>query len=123
MTRFRNIIQCLVVASLLAGTLDSIAQHTDVPSGIVVFDPLFWKDQLKLDDKQCRKIKEINREYYTKLLVVAQDERIQRNLQSFAAESLRQRSQEIWETFQPKQRKRWKRLWEENYMSDHSGNS
>ena len=123
MRLLRIFFQSLAVITLSFAASASVAQTVDAPSGIVVFDPLFWKHQLKLDDKQCRKIREINSEYYSKLLVVAKDENSDRNLQAFAAESLRERSQEIWATFHPKQRKRWRKLWEEHYGSYGAGNS
>lgn len=78
---------------------------------IVLYDPLFWKDQLKLDAFQCQKIKEINSEYYEKLLAVVHEEPNRKTVQVKAAQSLLQRSEEIWETFHPKQRKRWKKMW------------
>jgi hypothetical protein len=78
---------------------------------IVLYDPLFWKDQLKLDAFQCQKIKEINSEFYEKLSAVVEEEPNRKTIQVKAAQSLLQRSEEIWETFHPKQRKRWKKIW------------
>ena len=81
-------------------------------SNVVQYDPLFWKDQLKLDKEQCQKIKEINSEYYESLFTAYKEEKDDRNaLRRSAIKSLVQRNQEIWETFHPKQRKRWKRIW------------
>jgi hypothetical protein len=87
-------------------------QHNQPAKSFVLYDPLFWKDQLKLDAFQCQKIREINSEYYEKLSAVVSDDRSKKNLQVKAAESLQRRSEEIWETFHPKQRKRWKKIWE-----------
>ena len=82
-------------------------------ANVVQYDPLFWKDQLKLDKDQCQKIKEINSEYYESLFSAYQEEKDDRNaLRKSANKSLVQRNQEIWETFHPKQRKRWKRIWQ-----------
>ena len=81
-------------------------------ANLVQYDPLFWKDKLKLDQDQCQKIKEINSEYYESLFIAYQEEKGDRNaLRKSANKSLLQRNQEIWETFHPKQRKRWKRIW------------
>jgi len=81
-------------------------------ANVVQYDPLFWKDQLKLDKDQCQKIKEINSEYYESLFTAYKEEKDDRNaLRRLANKSLVQRNQEIWETFHPKQRKRWKRIW------------
>jgi len=76
---------------------------------LVLFDPLFWKDKLKLDDFQCQKIRKINSQYYEKLYVVARESNHQA-LKAKAAQTLLERSDEIWETFHPKQRKRWKKI-------------
>lgn len=81
-------------------------------ANLVQYDPLFWKDKLKLDRDQCQKIKEINSEYYESLFTAYEEEKDDRNaLRKLANKSLLQRNQEIWETFHPKQRKRWKRIW------------
>jgi hypothetical protein len=91
---------------LLSSTL--IAQDAN----LVQYDPLFWKDELKLDQDQCQKIKEINSEYYESLFTAYEMEKDDRNaLRKSANRSLVQRNQEIWGTFHPKQRKRWKRIW------------
>jgi hypothetical protein len=92
---------------LLSSTL-TMAQDAN----LVQYDPLFWKDELKLDRDQCQKIKEINSEYYESLFTAYREEKDDRNaLRKSANRSLVQRNQEIWETFHPKQRKRWKRIW------------
>jgi hypothetical protein len=91
---------------LLSSTL--MAQDAN----LVQYDPLFWKDELKLDQDQCQKIREINSEYYESLFTAYEMEKGDRNaLRKSANRSLVQRNQEIWETFHPKQRKRWKRIW------------
>lgn len=79
-----------------------------------MYDPLFWKDKLKLDDTQCQKIRQINSEYYEKLSLVAHESSSHQTVKARAAQTLIDRSEEIWETFHPKQRKRWKKLWEDN---------
>jgi hypothetical protein len=107
---------CLISFALFS--IAGYAQQQIPTEGIVVFDPLFWKDELKLDAFQCRKIKEINIEYYARLSVVAHEEKNNHTLQVKATESLLQRSEEIWETFYPKQRKRWRKMWQENYVPE-----
>jgi hypothetical protein len=95
--------------------MSSLAFTQDVDSGenLIQYDPLFWKDKLKLDQEQCQKIKEINSEYYESLFTACRQEKNDHAvLRSIANKSLQHRSQEIWDTFHPKQRKRWKRMWE-----------
>ena len=76
---------------------------------MVVYDPLFWKDQLKLNDSQCLRIREINSLFYQKLSDVAHESNHQL-VRVKAAQSLLERSEEIWETFHPKQRRKWKKI-------------
>jgi hypothetical protein len=104
----------LYVGVLVVSAVLSYGQDLQPTKNIVLYDPLFWKDQLKLDAFQCQKIREINSEYYEKLLAVIHGEPNRKTIQVKAAESLSQRSEEIWETFHPKQRKRWKKLWKIN---------
>ena len=98
----------MFVGFILLSSRAIVAQDAN----LVQYDPLFWKDKLKLDQDQCQKIKEINSEYYESLFTAYQEEKGDRNaLRRSANKSLLQRNQEIWETFHPKQRKRWKRIW------------
>lgn len=102
----------------------SLAQDTNAEKNMVQYDPLFWKDKLKLNDSQCQKIREINSEYYESLFKAYRKEKQDRNvLRSIADKSLLQRSQEIWETFHPKQRKRWKRMWHASISTDRNTES
>jgi hypothetical protein len=103
----------LLLASLfLTSSLTFAQQVVNNTENVVQFDPLFWKDKLKLDASQCQKIREINGEYYESLFTAYREERENtKALKSIADKSLLQRSQEIWETFHPKQRKIWKKMW------------
>jgi hypothetical protein len=74
---------------------------------------LFWKEELKLDDSQCQRIREINSEYYEKLSSVVETEPNHNKVREIAEETLVHRSEGIWETFYPKQRKRWKKMFHE----------
>ncbi|MEJ7645891.1 MAG: hypothetical protein WKF87_14950 [Chryseolinea sp.] len=82
---------------------------------MVLFDPLFWKDELKLDNAQCQEIRRINSQYYEKLYAVARDAN-HRTAKAKAETTLQERSEEIWETFHPKQRKRWKKIWDNKFQ-------
>lgn len=104
------IIACL---TMLFATSSINAQDVTEPEKLIQYDPLFWKDQLKLDTDQCIKIREINGEYYKSLFIAYQTEKDDRKaLRKLADKSLIQRNQEIWDTFDSKQRKRWKRIWQ-----------
>ncbi len=102
----------VIVVGLIVLTCNVIlAQDGNQSSDLIQYDPLFWKDQLKLDQDQCLKIREINGEYYESLFTAYQEEKNDRDaLRQLANKSLAQRNQEIWETFDSRQRKRWKRI-------------
>jgi hypothetical protein len=64
-------LKTLYIVVLAFSVSSAYAQNEQAGKNLVLFDPLFWKDQLKLDDDQCQKIKLINSQYYEKLDVVA----------------------------------------------------
>jgi len=103
-----------VVVLLFSATF-TFAQEERQPNQMVLFDPLFWKDELRLDDAQCQEIRRINSQYYEKLYAVARDSN-HRNLKAKAEKTLQERSEEIWDTFHPKQRKRWKKIWDNKFQ-------
>lgn len=106
-------IRLLVAAVMLLFSAPFLrAQELKSEQNMIVFDPLFWKDQLKLDDSQCLRIREINSDFYKKLSDVANESNRQ-VVRAKAAQSLLERSEEIWETFHPKQRRKWKKIAQE----------
>lgn len=102
-----------IVAAIIFASGSLVAQDLKASERLIQYDPLFWKDQLKLDNDQCLKIREINGEYYKNLFIAYKEEKNDRKaLRQLADKSLMQRNQEIWDTFDSKQRKRWKRIWQ-----------
>ncbi|RAW00938.1 hypothetical protein DQQ10_11910 [Pseudochryseolinea flava] len=79
---------------------------------IIKYDPLFWKDQLKLSDDQYVKIREINYAYYQKLMDVAQQKATANHtaMKLKVDEFLEERSNQIWNTFHSRQRKKWMKM-------------
>jgi hypothetical protein len=79
---------------------------------VVGHDPLLWKDELKLNADQREKIQKINLEFYQNIYrSVSEEVHDHSVLQSKAKQYLQQRSEEIWNAFNPNQRRKWKRLW------------
>ncbi|SRR5690606_20424521 len=110
-----KIFMSLLTVLLLSSAVS--AQDIDNPENLINYDPLFWKDKLKLDDEQCQKIREINGEYYQNLNIAYQKEKDNRVvLRKLAEESLIQRNQEIWDIFHARQKKRWKKMWSASTM-------
>jgi hypothetical protein len=77
---------------------------------MIIFDPLFWKDELKLSAGQYNTIQNINREYYQGIFDAIHENEGKEVLQTIATDLLRERSTKIWRTFQPKQKRRWSKL-------------
>jgi hypothetical protein len=114
---FKKIITARLTGLLvcfMASAFTVSAQRPDDQKEIVLYDPLFWKDQLKLSDAQSKKIQEINWEYYESLRMVLYDGHANREgLRTKAMQCLMQRSQKIWDTFQPRQKRKWRKIEDE----------
>jgi hypothetical protein len=107
-----------VLGLLLFFAMSTVAHAQQAPDlkDVVMYDPLFWKDQLKLKEAQCKSITRINQEYYENLKqVIREAPKDRAAIQVRAAEYLQQRNQKIWDTFYPNQKKRWKKLWDHQY--------
>jgi hypothetical protein len=92
----------------------SFGQATAAVNTVVLYDPLFWNSELKFDQRQYRKIQEINRQFYEELMAAAHEKANNRfALQLTASQCLKQRSELIWETFYPKQKRKWKKMWKD----------
>jgi hypothetical protein len=102
----------LILLFSMVKSIELNAQAVNQTEGTrVVFDPLFWKDDLKLSESQYHAISNINKEYYQAIYqVVNENEGKIDVLRQATAELLQKRSDLIWNTFQPKQKKIWKKL-------------
>lgn len=111
----RSIITRTLIALLLASPV--IATYgQDSPESIVLYDPIFWKHDLKLKSEQCNEIRAVNTEYYEKILdsyEESADDR--RELNRALLQCSVERSNQIWQIFSPRQRKKWMKLWHERY--------
>jgi hypothetical protein len=103
---------CLPLLFILC--ISSNAQQSRHESkNAVVYDPLLWKHELKLNADQREKIQKINLEFYQNIYETVNEESSDRaDLQAKANQYLQHRSQEIWNAFNSIQRKKWKRMWD-----------
>jgi hypothetical protein len=77
----------------------------------VVFDPLFWKDELKLTEGQYNQIRIINEEYYQGVMHVVHEHSGNVSvLRNASSDLLQKRSDRIWNTFHSKQKRKWKEI-------------
>ena len=102
----------IAIFILLFASTTSFGQSSqDGHENLIIFDPLFWKDQLKLSASQSKKIKEINVAYYEELLTFyKQRNASDKSMRDEIEFQLHKRSEKIWSTFDHKQRRRWERL-------------
>ncbi len=102
----------LLLSGLLSfGFVPAFSQDAAAPreKALVMYDPLFWKHDLKLSSDQCQKIKEINYEFFQRFNSLSTENKVV--VPAKAAALLTDRSEKIWSTFQPRQKKKWLKLW------------
>lgn len=106
-----RLIVCLLVFVCSAS---AYAQSNDDGKVVILYDPLFWKDQLKLTPSQSSRIKDINVAYYEKIKVASNAHLSTGNARHKVEEYLEQRSSEIWNTFHTRQKRKWMKMWNES---------
>ena len=106
----------LFVLLLAAGQGWSQTQSQISSNGLIKYDPLFWKNELNLNPTQSNRIREINYKFYEELVETFERDREDRTiLRTKVSESLKTRSQLIWQTLDPKQRKKLEKIMNEHY--------
>jgi hypothetical protein len=102
----------------------AFSQDPDTSKGVVLYDPIFWKDDLKLKTEQCVEIRAANLEFYERILDTFEESPHNREVLNQAITQCSiERSQQIWDIFSPRQRRRWTKLWTEKYASSKVGSS
>jgi len=105
-------VQALLPLLLILSFVANAQKQSSSTNNIVVYDPLLWKNELRLNAEQRQEIQKINIEFYQSIYEAAVDSKDHKVMQAKTNQYLQQRSQEIWEAFSPAQRKKWKRLWD-----------
>ena len=93
----------LLPVLICAASIPAFSQE----KAVVMYDPLFWKDDLKLSNTQCQKIKDINFEFFQQINSLISESRVV--VPAKTAELLTDRSEKIWSTFERRQKKKWKK--------------
>jgi len=95
-----------------------LAQPQLPTSGLIKYDPLFWKNELHLNSIQSSKIREINFRFYEELEETFQKESDDRSaLRHKVSQSLINRSEQIWQTLEPRQRRKLAKIMKEDFGS------
>lgn len=104
-----------IVAMILAfGYALSAVAQADSPA--VLYDPVFWKDDLKLKHEQLHEIEAVNHEFYERIIETYHETTDDRKaLDEVIVQCSIERSNQIWQIFSPKQRKKWTKIWSERY--------
>lgn len=92
----------LVLSVLCLLILASQSTNAQTDTSIFPYDPVFWAPSLKLSQEQMRRIRDINSEFYTQLKSVPD--------RTLLPEYLQARNNQIWNTFYPRQKRRWEKI-------------
>jgi hypothetical protein len=74
----------------------------------VVYDPLFWKEKLKLNRNQCEQISHVNTAYYQAIQTAARAKSQKQKIEPYKL--LHERSEQLWNIFSSKQKQKWRKL-------------
>lgn len=106
----------IILFSVGFNALTAFGQEGDSDEPVIVYDPLFWKSELKLKDSQCQSIQQINSEYYQLIeSTVRNSDAFTPQLREIAKEGLVERSQKIWGTLHTNQKRKWVKMWQNQY--------
>ncbi len=102
--------------SLILVVSPVFCQEAQLENLSVVYDPLFWKEELRLKDSQCQSIQKINSEYYQLIETSVRNTSVgMPEKQEIVKEGLVERSQKIWDTLHTNQKRKWVKLWQHQY--------
>jgi len=101
---------------ILVSSLQSFAQDHEVlnahgsstPKSVILYDPIFWKDQLKLSSVQQQQIDKINADFYENIKMIYSKK--ESSYTNEIAQLLVSRSEQIWGTFHHRQKRKWEKL-------------
>jgi hypothetical protein len=104
----------LLTLMILMGFVTAEAQTARNDSrDVVMYDPLFWKGELSLRNNQYRRIEEINVEFYQNLRAI-KDQPSRESKSTRLEQGLQERSQKIFQTLMPKQRRKLEKIIDKN---------
>jgi hypothetical protein len=104
------LIRCLIFFGAAMPFATQAQSSRNDTRDVVMYDPLFWKDELKIRTTQSRRIEQINTEFYQDLRQINVEASSREVKHSRLEEGLQQRSQKIFETLLPKQRRKLEKI-------------
>jgi len=103
----RTIVFIIVIWSTAA--IQSVhAQNAESDNDEIMYDPTFWKEDLRLSKEQYFAINEINSEFYNNLILAVQQ--VAPSKEPTPSALLSQRKDLIWGLLSPRQKSKWKKI-------------
>lgn len=99
----------IFIMCCLSGLQCAYAQNMNDGSSEVMYDPTFWKQDLRLSKEQYFAISEINSEFYNNLLQ-AVHQVIDSKESHISTDLLAQRKNLIWKLLSSRQKTKWKKI-------------
>ena len=99
---------------MLLASLATKAQAQSDSREVVMYDPLFWRSELSLRHDQSRKIEQINVEFYQNLREIKEETSSRESKTDRLEQGLQERSQKIFQTLMPKQRRKLEKIIDKN---------
>jgi len=88
--------------------LNSQGSSPSPSKGVILYDPSFWKDELKLSSAQQQQIDKINADFYENIKLIYSKK--ESSYTNEIAQLLVNRSEQIWGTFHHRQKRKWEKL-------------
>jgi hypothetical protein len=85
------------------------AQNMNGSNAEVIYDPTFWRQDLKLSKEQYFAIAEINSEFYNNLIESAHQVIVSRE-NHISDDLLAERTKSIWKLLSQRQKTKWKKI-------------
>src|SRR4051812_1611109 len=110
----KAIVLCFV---LMSAVVFGQQQHAMKES--IRFDPSFWKEALRLNSNQYKRMQDINQEFYDQLVSAFKEMKDDRKaFRSVFTQCWVHRNTQLWATMNARQQKKWKRITVTQEMND-----
>jgi hypothetical protein len=92
----------------ITGIQSLYSQNMNEGNSEVMYDPTFWKQDLRLSKEQYFAIAEINSEFYNNLILAVHQ--VMDSKDDLSTDLLAQRTKLIWRLLSPRQKNKWKKI-------------
>jgi len=100
----------LLLIVLLTGPVVFAQQKSD-GKATILYDPSFWRYELRLNGDQYKRMQDINKEFYERLVSAFKEMRNDRKaFRSVYEQCWMNRNTQLWQTMNSRQKKKWKKI-------------